>query len=97
MFARDNAKLRELARYSAPAPHKAFNHLDVTSVGTGLGDHVHPRKENSSARMGHAERTTVAGTRLESYRAPRRTGDHGHHGCIGRAELSDIDRKGPGS
>ena len=20
-----------------------------------------------------------------------------HHGCIGRAELSDIDRKGPGS
>lgn len=97
MFARDNAKLRELARYSAPAPHKAFNHLGVTSVGTGLGDHVHPRKENSAERMGHAERIANTRTRLESDRAPRRTGDHGHHGCIGRAELSDMGRKGPGS
>ena len=97
MFSRDNAKPRELARYSATAPHKAFNHLGVTSVGTGLGTHVHPRKENSSARVGHAERITDAETRLESDGAPYRTGDHEHYGCIGRAELSDIDRKGPGS
>ena len=97
MFPGDNAKPRELAKYSIRAPHKAFSQLGVEQRGHGSWNHVHPRKGNSSARVGHAERVTDTGTRLESDRAPHRTGDHGHHGCIGWAELSDMGRKGPGA
>ena len=35
MFPRDNAKPRELAKYSAPAPHEAFSHLGVDQHGHG--------------------------------------------------------------
>ena len=34
-------------------------------------------------REGHAERITETGAGLESDRAPHRTVDHGHHGCVG--------------
>lgn len=97
MFSCEKAKACELAKYSTPAPHRTFSHLGVTNVGTGLGDHVHPRRVNSSAREGHAERITETGTRLESDRAPHRTVDNGHHVCVGLAQLSDTGRKGAGA
>src|SRR5437870_6931914 len=97
MFPCDNEKPRELAKYSLPLLTKHSVIWAWTSLGTGLGDQVHPRKENFSARAGHAESITDTdtGTRLESDRAPHRTGDHGDHDCVDRAELSDLVRKGP--
>ena len=99
MFPCDNEKPRELAKYSLPLLTKHSVIWAWTSLGTGLGDHVHPRKGNFSARAGHAESITDTdtGTRLESDRAPHRTGDHGDHDCVDRAELSDLVRKGPGA
>ena len=66
-------------------------------MGTGLGEHARLRKVNSSARVGHAEKITEPGTRLESDRTPHRTVDYGRHVCVGLAELSDIGRKGAGA
>ena len=80
MFPRDNAKRCELAKYSAPAPHETIQSsrrgptwarvLDTTFILVG-GISLRERS--------YAERITDTGTRLESDRAPHRTGDHGHH------------------